>query len=125
MSQQKHMVVAIDCNGQVEAMCQENILPLGFLGKQEIRRASELKWDSNTDSWAIHVAKETEGEFHEPYPEATGFPTYDDARDAEVVWFSECRRQDVQPQSEAGHLILQTMRPTFVQPVCEECGAPV
>lgn len=117
----KVMVIAFDASGGVEAMCQENILPLGFLGEQVITRASELKWDDMTQAWTICVATSVEGQFFAPYPEAMGFPTYDDARDMEVEWFTECRRQGIHPQTDEGRAILQALRPE----VCKECGATV
>ena len=98
------LVIDFDPSGSVEAMHFDSF-PLKFLGRQEINRASELKYDSDTDTWFICVANR-EGLFNAPVPEATGFASYDHARRVEVAWFNQCRLDGVEPESTRGRAIL-------------------
>ena len=102
--------ISFSADGTVQAMTREDLFPLGFLGKQRITRASELKFNEHTQDWGIHLATDVEGEFADPVDGATGFPTYEAARKAEVSWLEHSRLLNISPTSERGVQILKMVR---------------
>lgn len=108
MAGTKSMVIDFTSEGGVEAMHRENILDLGFLGKQEITRASDIKFDSATQTWGIWVA-DGQGGYHAPPKYADGFVGYEDARSVEIAWFERCRLHDWEPMSDDGKICLQAL----------------
>lgn len=105
------MVIDFRPNGEVEAM-HRDVFDLGFLGKQTIRRATDIRHDEATQKWAIHLA-----DMHADGPEtfslvdeAQGFETYDDARRMEVRWLEMCRLHSLQPRSPEGLTMLTVLR---------------
>lgn len=103
------MVLDFTPDGRVQAM-HRDVFPLGFLGKQTIKRASDIQHDAETDTWAIHVAV---GDQFVPVAGASGFPTYDAARRMEVRWFEMCRIHSVSPTSDDGAIMLKALRSKF------------
>ena len=75
---------------------------LGFLGKKEIGRASEIMFNEETQLWDIQIPGACE-------PSVTGFLGYDEAREFEVLWLQECRKQGVEPFSWEGDQIVQDL----------------
>lgn len=102
-------VIEFRPNGAVEAMHREDMLPLGFLGAMSIQRASDIRFNTETQLWGICIAN-TDGTFADPLPYADDFKTYETARDNEVMWFEEARLMGVAPGSPDGHLIIRAMR---------------
>lgn len=69
--------------------------PLGFLGPQTIKRASDIRWAEDDQSWGIWFAV---GEsFTIPEPEYAGFDSYETARDFEVAVMNEAAKQGMSP----------------------------
>lgn len=104
----KHpMVIDFLTGGTVEAMHRENVLDLGVLGPQEISRASDIRFDTETQSWGIWVADE--GTYLPPVKAARGFHSYEVARGVEIAWFEDCRACGVRPHSQQGEIILDVV----------------
>lgn len=102
------MVIDVAVDGAVHAMHRENVLTLGFLGKQSIRRASDLVFNEDTQQFDIHLA--AGNTFLPPVPEARGFPTYEAARQMEVRWLEMARLHGVPPASPEGRTLLSSLR---------------
>lgn len=105
------IVIDINGDGTVEAMHRDGF-PLSFLGKMQIRRASELLFDPETQSWYIQPWTYEDGA-SEPtrhnVPEASGFSSYEAARTVEVAWFDACRLAGVSPVSPDGVAVLLSL----------------
>ena len=89
-------VVAISPTGAVRAMHHDDF-SIGFLGTQAIRRASDIVWDEDTQSWGIQFivgeVRETIQQIH------CGFDSYSDARAFEVAVMNECLKRQTSPVS--------------------------
>lgn len=105
-----YMVIDFSPEGGVEAMHRENILDLGFLGDQSIRRATDIRFDDKTQTWGIWPAAPQAGDFLPPPVGGSGFKSYEEAREAEVAWLERCRLFDREPLSDSGILILDIVR---------------
>lgn len=105
-----YMVIDFTPEGGVEAMHRENILDLGFLGDQDIRRATDIRFDSKTQKWGIWPASPNADDFLAPPEGAAGFTSYEEARQVEIEWLERCRLFDRNPLSDSGLLILSTLR---------------
>lgn len=99
------MVIDFSADGGAEAMHREDLLPLTFLGTQSIERASDIKFDTGTQTWGIWLA-DGNGGFLPPADKAKGFPTYEEARTVEVKWLERCRLVSRDPKSLGGELVL-------------------
>lgn len=109
------MVVSFLPTGAVEAMYREDVLPLGFLGPQEVVRATEIRFDSESQTWGIWPrateVKSGEAEFLPPPRDAAKrFASYETARVVEVQWLERCRLFSIDPLSESGLLVLDVVR---------------
>jgi hypothetical protein len=109
------MVIDITPAGEVSAMHREQF-PLSFLGKQSIRRASEIKFDEGTQKWDVHVPGMMvhDAESWIAIEDARGFASYDVARKFEVRWLEECKLASVHPLSGEGRVIAARIRPEFI-----------
>lgn len=103
------MVIDIARDGAIQALYREDALALGSLGRQSIARASDLVFHEDTQDFAIHLAAGL-GTFHDPLPEALGFPSYEAARAMEVRWLEMARLHDVAPDSREGRCLLAHLR---------------
>lgn len=103
------MVIDFRPDGAVEAMHRDRF-NLGFLGKQSIKRASEILFDEETQAWDIHIAVGSEFILVE---DAKGFADYDEARKMEVRWLEYCRLHDLEPTSTEGINLLKVLRENY------------
>lgn len=103
------MVIDFSVAGEVEAMHRDSF-PLSFLGPQTITRASDIRFDGDTQLWDIHVA---EGDGFVEVPGAKGFSTYDEGRRMEVRWFEACRLHGLKPLETEGLALLAVLRKTL------------
>lgn len=69
--------------------------PLGFLGQQTIKRASDIRFDDDTQSWGLWFF--VDGEFVPPPPQYTGFSRYGEAREMEIRIMNRCMGMGVSP----------------------------
>lgn len=87
-------VVSIDPTGRVKAM-HTDAFPLGFLGKQNIERASDIRWDEDAQYWSIWF--NIDGRFEAPPIEYQGFGSYEEARRFEVEVMNSSFLADLAP----------------------------
>ena len=87
-------VVSIGPSGQVKAMHNDRFA-LGFLGKQTITRASDIRFYEGDQLWDIWF--NVGGEFKHPVPEYCGFTTYEEARAFEVAVMTEAIKDELDP----------------------------
>lgn len=121
LSPNKELVISFSDDGTVESMTSD-AFPLDFLGRQSVRRATEIVFNEQNQNWEISLCLyDGDGKltgYHTP-PEAKGFKGYDLARAVEVKWLNLCRVYDKLPQSEDGRSLLElakgliTMPPSF------------
>ena len=111
-------VIDFKLDGEVQAMHNDKF-DLSFLGNQSIERASELKFNEETQTWGIwlhrgdhHWSFNSGGitRFNPPVEGADGFATYDGSRQVEVAWLNSCRRDGVEPTSDQGLAHLRRIR---------------
>lgn len=115
------MVISFEPTGEVNAMHRDEF-PLGFLGRQEISRASEIIFDDKSQKWGIYVS--TNG-LPDPLPlTRAGTPDfqfilydgahdidgYNTARDIEVRWLEEVALAGISVHTEASINILKSIR---------------
>lgn len=97
------MVITFDENGGASAMHRDQ-MDLGFLGKQQIKRASEILFNEVTQLWDIYLPTalihDSEGWVTDK--NAQGFESYEQARSAEVAWLEMCAIDGVPPLSTVG-----------------------
>lgn len=111
------MVISFSAGGEVNAMHRDE-LSLGFLGKQEITRASEIKFNSDTQLWDVELpvgnwVKDAFG--WQSILASQGFKTYNGARKFEVLWLEHCALAQVNPLSPSGCNIAMRLRANYVE----------
>jgi hypothetical protein len=92
------MVVSFSPQGEVNALHRDQF-SLGFLGAQKIERASEIKFNEQSQRWDIYLP---DGDRWVTIPSATGFHEYNQAREFEVEWLETCALESVAPLSSQG-----------------------
>lgn len=111
MSTQTPMVIDFAPSGAVEAMHRENVLGLGFLGPQRIIRATDIRFDTESQTWGIWPRKpgsESEEFLPPPCQAAAGFFSYETAREVEIRWLEYCRLVGAEPTTDRGVLVLES-----------------
>lgn len=110
----KTHVIDFLLNGEVEAMHNDKF-SLSFLGEQSIKRATEIVFDDDKQTWALILSPGPLPMFCtvfglEPVEGGEGFTTYEGARKVEVVWLNSCRVHGVPPDSSKGLELLAIAR---------------
>lgn len=96
--------------GAVAAMHLDSF-SLGFLGNQDIARASDIRHNDDTQKWDLWLAVEhCKAADYVLLDEAKGFDTYEGARKIEVQWLQNCRAMGYAPLSDQGKRILTLLR---------------
>jgi hypothetical protein len=116
MENKDFMVITFTGAGEVSAMHRDEF-SLGFLGKQEIKRASEIKFNDDTQLWDVAlpgIAVHGETPWLTIAP-AMGFKTYNGARKFEVLWLEHCALEQVDPLAERGSEIAYHLRANYVE----------
>jgi len=111
----KELVIDFSPEGDVEAM-QSDRFSLGFLGAQQVRRATEITFNELNQNWDISLCLYNEDGKLAGYHtliEAKGFSGYDAARQVEVKWLNLCRLGGIDPSSEEGKVLLISARAVF------------
>lgn len=106
------LVIDIHEHGAVEAMHSEEF-SLNFLGKQEIKRASDIRFNTDTQLWGIWVADYMESDepvFRTPIEAWEGFSSYKDAVDFEVLALNTLREANLSPFSTEGIHLAEKLR---------------
>jgi len=100
-------VIDFTSEGTAQAMHSDKF-PLAFLGAQSITRATDIKFNEDTQTWGLYLPSDI-GTW-EGVPEAQGFDTYEGARKVEVRWLNVCRLRGVNPESNDGLSALKLIR---------------
>ncbi len=79
------LVVSVSPSGGVRSM-HDDRFPMGFLGKQQIKRASDIRWNEEEQTWEIwwYVRDDEFEGFAEPAEPYRYFHSYELAREFEV-----------------------------------------
>lgn len=104
----KELVIDFFPYGGVEAM-QSDKFSLSFLGRQQVRRATEIIFNENRQCWDIELIlynDKDERVGQVVYAEGRGFAGYDEARGVEVKWLNLCRVYRIEPHSVKGASML-------------------
>ncbi|ALT58024.1 hypothetical protein FDG94_gp031 [Pseudomonas phage SM1] len=96
----KSLVLSFSPNGEVSGLHIDKF-DLGFLGRKEIRRATEILFREKEQDWEIVVLDEF-GTRVSGWALQKGFTSYERARDVEVAWLNLCRLNHVEWSSQAG-----------------------
>lgn len=110
----KEMVISVGADGSVSGM-HFDAFNLAFLGERDVRRASELIFNEETQLWDIHLVANVQSldgsrrtsVTEPPIPQAQGFASYEECRDIEVRWLQACTLTGVAPTSYRGVGILE------------------
>jgi hypothetical protein len=108
------MAITFEPTGTVHAMHRDEF-DLGFLGRQEIKRASEIKFHDDSQKWDIHVppcADATADQWY-TFHEIRGFSAYNSARKFEVLWLEHCAKDGIAPLSTYGMELAATLRAKY------------
>lgn len=103
----KELVIDFLENGEAQAMHVDSF-DLGFLGNKKVQRATEIKFNETTQSWGLYLPMKALRLFegaapsYAPVHAAQGFPSYEVARQAEVLWLNVCRALGEEPNSDFG-----------------------
>jgi hypothetical protein len=81
---------------------------LGFLGKKQVQRASEIMFNDATQLWDVLLPGQAT-----PHADACGFASYNVARLFEVEWLQSCASKQVNPLSAAGAKAASVTRGTY------------
>jgi hypothetical protein len=90
----KEILIDINGGGAMHSLHFEEMSLLSF-GKAEIQRATDIKFNSDTQLWDIRLLDHNEQPIHHYPDHLLGFEGYEEARQHEVRYLQECRRQDI------------------------------
>jgi hypothetical protein len=102
------IVITFSPDGVVEGMHRDEF-PLGFLGEQAIKRASDICFNAATQQWDLYL-RDHRDNFVIEHEAQQGFPGYDTARRVEVQWLNECRKEGLNPLGLGGIAVLSAIR---------------
>lgn len=102
------LVLSFTPQGQVQGMHMDTF-DLGFLGSKHIERATEIKFDEATQLWGLFLPR-ADGSWVCPSEDAKGFPTYETAREAEVLWLNVCRVRGEDPEGAYGLTVIRKIK---------------
>lgn len=104
------MTVVFGDDGSAFSLHREGVLPLDFLGRQNIERATDIRFDADTQTWGLHLPDGSGGFRPARSIFAHDLPSYEVARSVEVGWLERCHRQGCEYESPFGILQLQHAR---------------
>lgn len=107
---EKMMTISFSETGEVNALHRDEF-NLAFLGSQEIDRASDIRFDAETQRWGIHL-RTKDGFVEQPPPHLAGFLSYDTARQFEVRFLEQCRMLSIDPLLPLSSALGSVMRKT-------------
>lgn len=116
----KELVIDFLPTGEAQSMHVDKF-DLGFLGSKSVKRATEIKFDEKTQQWGLYLPLEPlqhgDGESYYPVAEAQGFPSYEVAREAEVLWLNVCRAKGEEPNGAYGKGVITRIKSAMVSGV--------
>lgn len=81
---------------------------LGQFGNKTVTRASEIFFNDMTQKWGVLLPDQ-----HHPFLSASGFTSYEVARNFEVIWLQECTMRDIKANSNLGEEVAGEIRDGF------------
>lgn len=109
------LVISFDESGQAESLHIDQF-DLSFLGKKTIKRATDIVFCEDKQSWTIYLL-DSDGAKRPLVAGASGFTSYEQARKVEVGWLNLCRLNEVDPCTDYGHVFLNQMRKSMGLPI--------
>lgn len=106
---QDAVVITFDSEGGAESLHIDKF-DLGFLGKKHITRATDIRFDDETQDWTIYLLDAQGDNPVLAWKGCKGLPTYEVARAVEVAWLNLCRVNDSDPRTDEGHTYLNQAR---------------
>ena len=119
------IVMSIDCAGKIKGLHFDEF-DFGFLGSKAIDRASEIVFNSGTQSWDVIIRDSLKSGSHQgqgsityampseiegyQVPESSGFDSYEIARRFEVDWLQGCKKRSVDIDSPEGRQLALELR---------------
>lgn len=101
----EELVIDFKPDGHVTALHMD-AFDLGFLGKKETYRQTDIVFDSDMQLWNLEYL----GAGRYVAPELDGFASYEEARKIEVRWLNNCRLLGIRPDSDQGMRIMAGIR---------------
>lgn len=102
---QESLVISFGEDGSAESLHIDKF-DLGFLGKKQITRATDIRFEDETQDWSIYLL-DAKGENPTlSHKECKGLSSYEVARAVEVAWLNLCRVNDTDPRTGHGHVYL-------------------
>ena len=89
-------VISVTPSGALKGLHFDDF-DLGQFGKKQVERASEIFWDDMNQTWNVLLPDQSI-----PFLSASGFASYEIARDFEVAWLQECALQGIKAGSNRG-----------------------
>lgn len=105
----QELVIDFKPTGRVQALHMD-AFDLGFLGKKETYRQTDIVFDSDSQLWNLEYFVNGNPSNRYFADELQGFATYDEAREYEVRWLNNCRLINVEPASNQGMRIMAGIR---------------
>ena len=109
MSKAQEIVINIGPDGSASGLHFDEF-DLGFLGKKEISRASEIFFNDMTQKWDVVLP----GNSNPVSDDAKGFATYEAARHFEVDWLQGCMKIGAKPDDPEGIKMAETVRKAMI-----------
>lgn len=103
------MVISFDPAGPVNALHRDEFT-LDFLGARTITRASDIRFDEQTQLWDVWLPEAPGSQNFFRVEEAAGFPSYNAAREFEVQWLDACLLAGVDAFEDLGRSIASQIR---------------
>ena len=101
------LVIDFKPNGSVASLHMDSF-DLGFLGKKETYRQTDIRFNSDTQLWDLIYLADDGSQYADSRLE--GFGTYENARLVEVDWLNTCRLFSIDPVSDGGLRIVAGIR---------------
>lgn len=101
------MVITITPDGEVQSLHRDG-MPLWFLGKVSVERASSIMFNEDTQRWDIHIHCDHGAKF--TCEDLSSIDGYDLARRVEVAWLDQVRLHGLDVSSEEALGRLRSIR---------------
>lgn len=81
---------------------------LGQFGNKTVKRASEIFFNDMAQHWDVLLPNQ-----YHPFLSASGFKSYEEARNFEVIWLQECAMRGIDAYSNLGEEVAGEIREGF------------
>ncbi len=107
----KEILIDINPAGAISGLHFEEF-PLPPFGPAQIRRATDIKFNADTQLWDINLLDQNEDKIPHHPDHLAGFDSYEVARAHEVSYLQACRLQGIGTVSQAGDDLGAQLRAT-------------